>query len=381
MKNWLPFEEAREIVRNSNVRTNQDYFVFLKGHSSIFLPYHPERTYKGQWISWINWTGKKRALRRSRFLSFVEAREYVRRAGIKTQNEWRLKCKELPSFIPHTPNQVYMDEWMGYGDWLGTKNTRGCYRTHTLNENYFKTWSHDMAYILGFWFADGSLQNKNGSKSFSITQHKDDKYILEDILCKMGSDHPLTKIRNCFDFLIGSKVIFDDIVRLGGKTKKSMDMEFPNIPEEYLADFIRGYFDGDGCIYVSRDNKKCCGTFVSGSLAFLKKLNEILAVYLPMYNNGASIKYGGRIKTVKERMAWIGGKYCKFRENYRLQLSRNDMRRLRDFIYADLNCMMLKRKYQKMLLTGEIKQLGGRTTGSKNKNHKVIEQRKQYESV
>lgn len=379
MKKWLPFEEAREVVRKIGIKSEREYH---ERSTCLGLPYHPERRYRDKWISWYDWCGFKKQSRRGKnFLSFEKAREYVRKLGIKTQTEWELKCKELPSFIPHTPNQTYIDEWVGLGDWLGTKNTRGCFRTHTLNENYFKIWSPDMAYILGFWFADGSLQNKKGSKTFSITQHKDDKYILEDILCKMGSDHPITKIRDCFDFTIGSKVIFDDIVRLGGKMKKSMDMEFPNVPKEYLADFIRGYFDGDGCIYVSKDNKRCCGTFVSGSLNFLKKLNEILSIYLPMYNNGANIKYGGRIKVVKERMTWIGGKYCKFRENYRLELSRNDMRRLRDFMYVDPNCMKLKRKYQKMLLTGELKCLGGRTLGSKNKNYEATEPRKQYESV
>jgi len=27
-----------------------------------------------------------------------------------------------------------------------------------------------------------------------------------------------------------------------------MVVEFPDVPKEYLPDFIRGYFDGDGCI-------------------------------------------------------------------------------------------------------------------------------------
>ena len=28
-------------------------------------------------------------------------------------------------------------------------------RKYKVDDNFFKTWSSDMAYILGFWFTDG----------------------------------------------------------------------------------------------------------------------------------------------------------------------------------------------------------------------------------
>ena len=38
-------------------------------------------------------------------------------------------------------------------------------------------------------------------------------------------------------------------INLGGKEKKSLDCHFPKVPNEYLRDFIRGYFDGDGSVW------------------------------------------------------------------------------------------------------------------------------------
>ena len=50
-------------------------------------------------------------------------------------------------------------------------------RKYDINENYFKTWSNNMAYILGFIAADGVIQKEN--QCVSISQKE--SYILEDI--------------------------------------------------------------------------------------------------------------------------------------------------------------------------------------------------------
>ena len=47
-------------------------------------------------------------------------------------------------------------------------------RKWNINQDYFKTWSHNMAYVFGFWCADGCIY---GGKMFDITQSKKDKYI------------------------------------------------------------------------------------------------------------------------------------------------------------------------------------------------------------
>ncbi|MBZ5503822.1 MAG: hypothetical protein LAN59_16565 [Acidobacteriia bacterium] len=57
------------------------------------------------------------------FLHLAEAREFVRSLGLKSQIEWRAYCAsgKRPSNIPASPHSYYGNEWVGYGDWLGTE--------------------------------------------------------------------------------------------------------------------------------------------------------------------------------------------------------------------------------------------------------------------
>jgi intein/homing endonuclease len=47
---------------------------------------------------------------------------------------------------------------------------------------------------------------------------------------------------------IGSHEIYNDLVSLGITPHKSKTICLPKVPSEYLAAFLRGYLDGDGCI-------------------------------------------------------------------------------------------------------------------------------------
>lgn len=37
-------------------------------------------------------------------------------------------------------------------------------------------------------------------------------------------------------------------MQIGVNFRKTFDLKMPNIPDEMIRHFIRGYFDGDGCI-------------------------------------------------------------------------------------------------------------------------------------
>jgi hypothetical protein len=134
-------------------------------------------------------------------------------------------------------------------------------KKHSYDKDFFKHWSNDMAYVLGFWFADGyiSMNHKtNTSKTFAIVQSTKDKYILQLIKQKMHfsgevkeeakSVYPKSILR------IYSKEIYDDIILLGGMEKKSSIVKFPYIAEEYLKKFLLGFFDGDGSVTVDKRN-------------------------------------------------------------------------------------------------------------------------------
>lgn len=147
-------------------------------------------------------------------------------------------------------------------------------RKYHINQDYFKEWSPNMAYILGLWFADGCIYR---GQMFDITLHAKDKYILKRIAEELQYEGSLYDYvdRQAVRINFSCVVIYNDIIALGGKETKSNDIEFPNVPKEYLPDFIRGYFDGNGSI-MNLKGGRINTAFTCGSKKFLDKLLEIL---------------------------------------------------------------------------------------------------------
>ena len=56
--------------------------------------------------------------------------------------------------------------------------------------------------------------------------------------------------------LLCSQKTANDLINQGCGKQKSLQLKPPkNIPEKYLYDFIRGFFDGDGSYHYHYDNK------------------------------------------------------------------------------------------------------------------------------
>lgn len=84
--------------------------------------------------------------------------------SIDTERKWQYQNEygyKRPSNIPYSPNIAYKNKgWISWGHWLGTNNIRGQLKKYTVNHNFFKKWSRDMAYVLGFWWADGYIRKR-----------------------------------------------------------------------------------------------------------------------------------------------------------------------------------------------------------------------------
>lgn len=149
-----------------------------------------------------------------------------------------------------------------------------------------------MAYVLGFFAADGSmLKNNRGAHfiEFTIT----DRIVLEQIQRATNSTHRIAErerggnSKTGYRLQIGSGEWFTDLLRLGFTQHKSDSMRFPKVPKKYLGDFVRGYFDGDGCVYFNnlkyadRKYKRwvLLTIFTSGSKEFLETLHTILRTF------------------------------------------------------------------------------------------------------
>lgn len=122
-------------------------------------------------------------------------------------------------------------------------------KKYTVNENFFKVWSQEMAYILGMIFTDGNLDKSK----FRIRISSIDDQILNDINNAIGSNRPISLEKNkngeWLTLTIDNKEIYNDLLNLGLTPNKTKSCKTPNIPNEYLNDFLRGVIDGDGCVY------------------------------------------------------------------------------------------------------------------------------------
>ena len=124
----------------------------------------------------------------------------------------------------------------------------------------------EKAYWVGFIYADGYLIYSPERRTYELGMElqKEDKYILDRLNQVLGGQHKLyykSQIKEIcghspsktesWVLRVYSKKIVEDLMRLGVHPCKTLGSEFPKI-DEYFWDFLRGYFDGDGCFYVNR---------------------------------------------------------------------------------------------------------------------------------
>ena len=121
--NWMPFEEAREYVRELNLKSAKQWVEYsTSGLRPYDIPSSPQISYSK--VGWVNWghflgTGNL-ATKDFEFISFKEARDYARSLNLKVVGEWYGLKENRPSNIPSQPKNTYRDlGWSGWGDFLG----------------------------------------------------------------------------------------------------------------------------------------------------------------------------------------------------------------------------------------------------------------------
>lgn len=195
-----------------------------------------------------------------------------------------------------------------------------------------------MAYVLGFFAADGYITVNKNSGQFWCLDIKDEK-LIQGIKKTMQSEHKISIRKRHggryinYRIQIGSKEICDDLRRLGFVENKTKNLSMPDIPQKYFPYFVRGYFDGDGNVWSGLLNKKrktptkvISVSFTSCSKTFLESLKSNLG----RYDIG-------------------GGFIIKGRGNYfRLNYSINSSLKLYNFMYNEFvsgnESLLLERK-------------------------------------
>jgi superfamily II DNA or RNA helicase len=131
-RRYRPFAEARDFVHTLRLKDDSQWREYRKsGKKPPDIPSNPNTVYKKEWKGTGDWLGTGRvADRYKEFRPFAEARDYVHKLGLKSQEEWKKYCDsgQKPPDIPSAPNAVYENEWTSWGDWLGTGRIADQYR-------------------------------------------------------------------------------------------------------------------------------------------------------------------------------------------------------------------------------------------------------------
>jgi len=163
--------------------------------------------------------------------------------------------------------------------------SRGKYSGKTtaeLNESLFSQWSQPMAYLLGYIFTDGSLRRVSKT-NFAVIISSVDRDHLEKLGAIMGKGVAIRRQKQSKKGFSGTEDryihyiqftrprMIEDLRKLGLTERKSLTMKFPQVPDEFLRDFIRGCWDGDGSIFIGASGYPIA-YFGTGSLRFITEM-------------------------------------------------------------------------------------------------------------
>ena len=179
--------------------------------------------------------------------------------------------------------------------------------TRKYNEHIFDNIdSEDKAYWLGYIYADGYIYNlkprKNGQLDYNFE------------LCSKGDDY--NHMKKFADFIeyegelkivkadakghtrcrvcLYSKHLWNTLNDYGCTPNKSLTLMFPNesifANKDLIRHFIRGYFDGDGCLsYYNKEHTEVSIQLL-GTQQFLSKVLYYLNIDTKLYHNHDNVE-------------------------------------------------------------------------------------------
>lgn len=226
------------------------------------------------------------------------------------------------------------------------------YRKYKLDETYFEEVNtEDKAYFLGLLYADGYNQVTNKGKYISLSLQVSDIHILRDFKKALGSTQKLCLLRakkkthsDQARLQINSKKLCEDLVKLGCIQNKSLMLTFPTfLPKHLIHHFIRGYFDGDGCVWEGKKYRK---VFKDSTCKFGQRERTVHNV---KFNITGTLHFITGVQNIL--VSSIGFKKNKLNVSkaiancVQLEYSgRKQMKRFYDFLYKDYTVFLNRKK-------------------------------------
>ncbi len=121
---------------------------------------------------------------------------------------------------------------------------------------FFDTWGPTMAYVLGYWFADGNMHSQPSCGGYTVSIGSKDREHLEIMRVAIGLGRiSVITGSDVYKLVICRKAMHESLARLGGSERKSLTLTWPYVPDEHLPHLVRGYTDGDGCLTWHRSGR------------------------------------------------------------------------------------------------------------------------------
>ncbi len=169
----------------------------------------------------------------------------------------------------------------------------GC--TYSCNEHFFDTIdSEEKAYWLGFLATDGYIKDRSNNsnciqKVVCLGLQQKDKFHIQSFLNAIQADNPINceKDRPFCVASVTSDIMCNSLIRLGVTPRKSLTLQFPELPSQFIRHYIRGCVDGDGHISV-RNPKTHTSSLVGvtcGSRDFIESLQHHILVQANIHKN------------------------------------------------------------------------------------------------
>ena len=119
-KVYRSYDDSKKFVQKLNFNSIEEWNKYCKsGNKPDDIPAAPWNTYKKEWTTFGNFTGTGKVANQDKvYRPFKEARQFVRKLGLKNYKEWQEYCKSgnKPDDIPAAP-------WNTYKEWSKNEKT------------------------------------------------------------------------------------------------------------------------------------------------------------------------------------------------------------------------------------------------------------------
>lgn len=189
--------------------------------------------------------------------------------------------------------------------------------------------TEEKAYWLGFVFADGNISshtpNKKHTYKFELSLALKDKnhlYKFNSFMNYKGNNVKCDSYR-C-RWYIGNKHLWETLNSYGCTPKKSLTLNFPdeNIfkSKDLIRHFIRGYFDGDGCIICTNKTRSINLLGTPNFLTMCQKHFNVYNILHKNHNSSLTVRFDAFGKTAykiteflyKDSTIYLDRKYTKY---------------------------------------------------------------------